>query len=125
MSHKKIKFVHPDMNVFYGFGFIPLRYPLLIKEIEEEYGAIRVGQKIWLSMYSVRNEKLDPTVFPGIIQYSSEPKYDSKYKIVINERDFEYLSESKEFVGYTIPDVLGVKIYQDIKSAHPELLIDE
>jgi hypothetical protein len=49
-------------------------------------------------------------IFPGII------------KVINNESDMMYLSESGEFKNYSIEDVIGTEWFNSIKDRYPQSL---
>jgi hypothetical protein len=49
-------------------------------------------------------------IFPGII------------KVINNESDMMYLSESEEFKNYSIEDVIGTEWFNSIKDRYPQSL---
>ena len=118
-KNKKQLFIFGDLNALGGYGFIPLRNPIWVEALKNEYGDIHDGLQIWLFALTEKNGKYDPTVFPGVIRDINKQ---DEYEIVVDEKDMEYLSESTRFKGYTIEDVIGKEWYDEIRNNTPELL---
>jgi len=115
MNSKKQLFLHGNLNDLYD-GKMPLRNPKHIELLKKEYGDIYDGQSIWLFELTKHNGKYDPTIFPGVIRLT-----DGQLEIHIKESDMVYLSESEEFKGYSIEDVIGMEWLNSLKERHPEL----
>ena len=103
MKRKKQLFIHGDLNAFGGYGYIPLRNQYWIDLLKKECGDIRDGMQIWLYENTQRDGKPDPTIFPGVIKDIGK---ENEYEIQVDEKDMQYLSESKEFKDYSVADVV-------------------
>lgn len=97
MKDIKPVFIRGDLNALRD-GVIPLRNEVWVALLKKTYGQINDGQQIWL--YELTGD--DPTVFPGTIRDIGK---DDEYEILVNESDFEYLSESEECRGLTRDDL--------------------
>lgn len=111
---KKQLFIRGDLNDFYD-GKFPLRNQKWIDAIKAEYGGISDGQKIWLFEVTERNGKYDPTIFPGVIRITN-----GEFEIHANESDMMYLSESEQFKGYSMEDIVGTEYFNSMKKHRPE-----
>ena len=101
MNSPKQLFIKGDLNALEN-GMIPLRNSRWISILEKEYGKIYDGMRIWLYEMTMHNDKMDPTVFPGVIKDLGKQ---DEYQILVDENDFEYLSESTKFKDYSIQDI--------------------
>ncbi len=101
---KKQLFIRGDLNSFQD-GFIPLRNPVWVHILKQEYGDDLVNKSIWLYEKTLRDGKEDLTIFPGVIEKLENDS--DGYKIIVNEDDFVYLSDSEKFSDYKTEDVIG------------------
>lgn len=116
MSKKQL-FIRGDLNSFQD-GFIPLRNPVWVCALKKEYGDDLENKSIWLYEKTVRDGKEELVIFPGVI-LKPEKEID-EYKIIVNEDNFEYLSDSKKFIGYKIEDVIGNVWTETVEKYFPE-----
>lgn len=104
-NQKKVIFIRGDLNAFHD-GVIPLRNTRWIELIKKHYGPIHDGLRIWLYEETQHDGKIDPTIFPGIIK---DIGVEDEYEIQVDEKDMQYLSESKKFQNYSVADVVESK----------------
>jgi hypothetical protein len=120
MTDKKQLFIPFDLNsLMRGGDTHPLRNQQSIAALRQEYGEIRDGQQIWLFALTMNNDKYDPTIFPGTIRDIGKSDED-EYEIIVDEKDMEYLSESEQFKGCSIADIIGEEWFNELKQKHPE-----
>lgn len=114
---KKQLFIRGDLNALCD-SHIPLRNPVWISILKNEYGPKLDGQNIWLYEKVVRDGKQDLIIFPGIVKNNSG--ISNEYLIQINEEAFEYLSESTEFGEHSIEEIVGLSWDNEVNEKFPE-----
>lgn len=116
MTNKHL-FIRGDLNALDN-SQIPLRNPVWISILKNEYGSIENGQLIWLYEKTVKDNVDDLILFPGTVRTCDEEG--GGYLIEVNENDFEYLSESIKFKNYSIQDVIGTVWEEEVEKHFPD-----
>jgi len=110
MENKTI-FIRGDLNALHN-GVLPLRNQTWIKVLRKVYGNITDGQDIWLFEDTEHNGKMDPTIFPGKIRDLGK---EDEYEILVDEKKMQYLSETKQFKGYSVEDVINQRLFEEMQ----------
>jgi hypothetical protein len=114
---KKVTFIYCDLNKLASADHYPLTNRVILEKIEQGYGSIQNGMRIWLYAPTFKNKKFDPSVFLGVVKISEDG---SATEIDANSADMIFLSDAAQFRDYSVEDVVGSDNYISMRAEHPE-----